>query len=134
MKPQKPLTRNQGLVLKTLEEADGPLSAYAILELLRDEGLRAPLQVYRALEVLNRRGFSHRLESRKAFVACSGGDCHRAGMVAFAICERCGRVFEFSDFVLRQRLEGWAQHQGFQATRSVVEIQGKCAPCARSGQ
>ncbi len=130
MKAPKPLTRNQNLVFKTLREAGGPLSAYAILERLRNDGLRAPLQVYRALEVLTKRGISHRLESLNAFVACSGENCHRPGLAAFAICDKCGRVSEFSDFVLRQRLEDWAQHEGFRASRNVVEIRGQCARCA----
>jgi len=130
MNTNKPLTHNQSLVITALQEADKPLSAYAILELLRDQGFRAPLQVYRALKSLTEKGLAHRLESLNAFVACSGNDCHRTGMIAFAICQCCGQVAEFSDFVLRQRLEDWAQHEGFQATRSVVEIQGKCARCA----
>ena len=46
------LTRNQELVLGTLAHSDAPLSAYDILDRLRDDGLRAPLQVYRALEKL----------------------------------------------------------------------------------
>jgi len=129
MSMYKPLTRNQTLVIAILQKADRPLSAYAILELLRDQGFKAPLQVYRALKVLIKKGLAHRLESLNAFVACSDNDCHRAGMIAFAICDKCGQVSEFSDFVLRQRLEGWAQHEGFRATRSVVEIQGKCARC-----
>lgn len=44
------LTRNQTLVFDVLSKADGPLSAYTILDQLRDDGFRAPLQVYRALE------------------------------------------------------------------------------------
>ena len=46
------LTKNQELVLGALEKAEGPLSAYTILDALRDDGLRAPLQVYRALDKL----------------------------------------------------------------------------------
>src|SRR5690606_36153974 len=46
------LTRNQSLVLGALTRAEGPLSAYTILDKLRDDGFRAPLQVYRALEKL----------------------------------------------------------------------------------
>jgi Fur family zinc uptake transcriptional regulator len=38
------LTRNQELVLSTLEDAAQPLSAYGILDRLREHGLRAPLQ------------------------------------------------------------------------------------------
>jgi len=44
------LTRNQSLVLSVLQSSDQLLSAYRILDRLRDEGFKAPLQVYRALE------------------------------------------------------------------------------------
>ena len=63
------LTRNQGLVLDTLTGSGAPLSAYDILDRLRQEGLRAPLQVYRALDKLVERGLAHRLESLNALVA-----------------------------------------------------------------
>ena len=46
------LTGNSKLVMDLLEVKKGPLSAYMILDELRDAGLRAPLQVYRALEKL----------------------------------------------------------------------------------
>ena len=39
------LTRNQLCVLERLETATGPLSAYTLLDQLRDQGFRAPLQV-----------------------------------------------------------------------------------------
>ena len=35
------LTRNQALVLETLSTSEGPLSAYGILDKLRDAGFRA---------------------------------------------------------------------------------------------
>ena len=47
----EPLTKNQTLVMGALSEAAGPLSAYTILDQLRDHGFRAPQQVYRALEI-----------------------------------------------------------------------------------
>ncbi|MCC2690339.1 MAG: zur, partial [Rhizobiaceae bacterium] len=62
------LTRNQQLVLARLEAASGPVSAYGLLDQLRDDGFRAPLQVYRALEGLIKGGLVHRLESLNAFV------------------------------------------------------------------
>src|ERR1700712_5446313 len=81
------LTRNQELVLGTLAHAAAPLSAYDILDKLRDEGLRAPLQVYRALDKLTERGLAHRLESLNACVCCADAHCHASGCTAFAICE-----------------------------------------------
>ena len=125
------LTRNQGLVLDALNAANGPLSAYDILDRLRGEGLRSPLQVYRALSPLVERGRVHRLESLNSFVACAhghgGGDPHPA--TAFAICEKCGQVEEFSDGAVADRLSAWADRQGFRVGKTTVELRGTCAQC-----
>ncbi|TYR31537.1 transcriptional repressor [Mesorhizobium microcysteis] len=123
------LTRNQTLVLDTLAKADGPLSAYTILDRLRADGFRAPLQVYRALEKLLGFGLVHRLESLNAFVACAHPHCHAHGLIAFAICEDCGQVDEFSDEVVRERLGAWSSQNGFKAEKTTVEIRGHCASC-----
>ena len=127
------LTRNQTLVLDTLNHADAPLSAYDILDRLRAEGLRAPLQVYRALEKLIDQGLAHRLESLNAFVCCAKahghGDEAGATAIGFAICSACGRVDEFADAVVAERLAAWAAAQGFVPDRTVVEMRGKCAAC-----
>jgi Fur family zinc uptake transcriptional regulator len=123
------LTRNQSLVLGALSKADGPLSAYTILDRLRDDGFRAPLQVYRALDKLLGAGLVHRLESLNAFVACAHPHCHRHGMIAFAICNECGQVDEFSDEVVSQRLGGWAVEHGFKSEKTTVELRGQCAAC-----
>jgi Fur family transcriptional regulator, zinc uptake regulator len=124
------LTRNQSLVLDTLSHADGPLSAYTILDRLRDEGFRAPLQVYRALDKLTGMGLVHRLESLNAFVACAHPHCHGGGMIAFAICEKCGQVDEFSDEVVVERLSSWTGEHGFRPQKTTIEIRGTCAHCA----
>lgn len=126
------LTRNQELVLGTLNHSPAPLSAYDILDRLRDEGLRAPLQVYRALDKLVERGLAHRLESLNAFVACADAHCHRKGLIAFAICEGCGKVDEFADAVIEERLGGWAANTGFKVERTTMEIRGRCAECLKA--
>ncbi|MBN9335739.1 MAG: transcriptional repressor [Devosia sp.] len=123
------LTRNQELVLGALTGSASPLSAYDILDKLRGEGLRAPLQVYRALAKLLDRGLAHRLESINAFVACADTRCHRKGLIAFAICESCGKVDEFADEVIEERLGAWAKTGGFKVERTTMEIRGRCADC-----
>lgn len=127
------LTRNQNLVLDALAGADAPLSAYAILDQLRSEGIRAPLQVYRALDKLQELGLCHRLESLSAFVACAqGGHAHAhadGALTAFAICETCGRVEEFADPVVAERLAAWAGETGFSPHHTTVEIRGRCRGC-----
>jgi Fur family transcriptional regulator, zinc uptake regulator len=126
------LTRNQDLVLRTLNGADAPLSAYDILDRLREDGLRAPLQVYRALDRLIEAGLAHRLESLNAFVCCADADCH-SGVAAFAICSKCGRVDEFADAGVGDRLAGWAEGQGFSLERTTIELRGVCSGCRAVG-
>ncbi|MBN9135053.1 MULTISPECIES: Fur family transcriptional regulator [Phyllobacterium] len=125
------LTKNQTLVFNTLSRAEGPLSAYTILDQLRGDGFRAPLQVYRALEKLLDYGMVHRLESINAFVACAHphNHSHNHGMIAFAICEKCGQVSEFSDDIITQRVREWTTQNGFKQTKTTIEIRGVCAAC-----
>lgn len=123
------LTRNQDLVLEVLKAAEAPLSAYAILDQLRAEGLRAPLQVYRALEKLMEFGMAHRLESLNAYVACSHR--HRpGGLAVFAICDDCGDVTEFQDDDIRERLAQRAAAEKFAFEHATVELHGLCRDCS----
>lgn len=128
------LTKNQTIVFEALSKAHAPLSAYALLDQLREQGFRAPLQVYRALDKLQEAGLVHCLESLNAFVACAhkhdDHDAHCHGLVAFAICDTCGQVNEFSDSEIEARLAGWANRSGFRAEKTTVEIRGQCAACA----
>jgi Fur family transcriptional regulator, zinc uptake regulator len=123
------LTRNQTLVLAALNHSQKPLSAYAILDALRSEGLRAPLQVYRALEKLVELGFVHRLESLNAFVACQHIGCDGVDSVAFAICGTCGKVDEVQDGQLSMELKSVSLKTGFALAHSIVELRGTCAAC-----
>lgn len=124
------LTRNQKLVLDALGQAEGPASAYALLDKVREEGLKAPLQVYRALDKLMEYGLVHRLESLNAFVACDHTHGAEHGPVAFAICERCGRVDEFCDHLVTERLAKWSNDKAFSPVKTTIEMRGVCAACA----
>ncbi len=132
------LTKNQTLVFDVLERSDAPMSAYTILDKLRDHGFRAPLQVYRALDKLTEFGMVHRLESLNAFVACAhreseccgAGHGHGHGTVAFAICESCNQVFEFHDHKVDHNLGDWAKSKGFKPSKTTIEIRGLCEKCA----
>lgn len=128
------LTRNQALVLGALSDKVSPISAYGLLDDLRDQGLRNPNQVYRALDKLVEYGLVHRLESLNAFVACAHphehGQRHHHGLIAFAICESCGQAEEFSDAEVEKRLKGWSQDHAFRLSRAIIELRGTCGACA----
>ncbi|MEM1048851.1 MAG: Fur family transcriptional regulator [Pseudomonadota bacterium] len=127
---QTDLTKNQTLVFGALSEADGPLSAYTILDRLRDKGFRAPLQVYRALDKLVEFGLVHRLESLNAFVACRHPQCDSHETIAFTICDRCNQVEEITDPSLAKRLKQLADRSGFILQKSTIELRGTCQGCA----
>lgn len=125
------LTRNQALVLDTLTAAEGPLTAYNILDRLSGDGLRAPLQVYRALDKLVEAGLAHRLESLNAFVACCHSDCDGHATVAFTICGQCGRTEEIRDESLESALSELTSRNRFRARKTTIEIRGDCGDCSR---
>jgi len=125
------LTRNEGLVFGELENASAPLSAYTILDGLRDEGVRAPLQIYRALEKLVALGKVHKLESLNAFIACSHPHCGTHSVSAFGICDKCETVFEIADDGLSATLQNLAKAHSFISNRAVIELRGICASCQK---
>jgi len=137
MTEQTKLTKNQKAVLDTLEESARAMTAYDILDEVRDQGIRAPVQVYRALERLVEVSLVHRIESMNAFVACAHGHVHdsddhnHTGAVAFTICDDCGQVSEIPVPKAAKTLDALAGDSGFVTDRAVVELRGHCAPCQK---
>ena len=129
--PVYDLTKNQSLVMNALSDSDRPMSAYTILDELRDKGFRAPLQVYRALDKLVEFGLVHRLESLNAFVPCQHPLCDgdKKETVLFTICEQCGRVEEFVRDKLLNAVKGFADEIEFSLSNSVIELRGICSSC-----
>ena len=125
------LTKNQHLVMTTLSKAKGPLSAYTILDKLRDHGFRAPLQVYRALNKLLEFGMVHRLESLNAFVACQQKSCEAENKktIFFTICEECGKVEELLSNNVAKEVKILANDINFILKETVVELRGLCFRC-----
>jgi len=123
------LTRNESLVQGVLEAAETPLGAYAILDAVRDSGMRSPPQVYRALDRLQQRGLVHRIERLNAFVACRRNECDGAATI-FAICERCGRASEFADSAFDTFATDFLRRNQFAMELQRAELVGLCESCA----
>ncbi|WP_363346511.1 transcriptional repressor [Methylocystis echinoides] len=125
------LTPARQRALDILIEANRPVGAYEMIDLMADaDGKRpAPVSVYRALAFLLDHGLAHRLESKNAFVVC--GHAHGAEEpVVFMICEGCGEVKEATSPDLARELATLTAEAGFKARTRVVEIAGRCARCA----
>jgi Fur family zinc uptake transcriptional regulator len=105
-----------------------PMSAYAILDRVRNAGISHPPTVYRALNDLMQKGMVHRLQSRSAFVACDHGACD--GKLAFAICRRCDKVVEIPLSDEDQAgLLGLAPDE-ISPEQVTLEIAGLCVVCS----
>ncbi|MFK7793014.1 MAG: transcriptional repressor [Devosiaceae bacterium] len=128
------LSRNNRLVLDRLIASDCPLSAYALLDALRDEGLRAPPQIYRALKWLGERGLVHKLESANAYVACAHASCCGAQACAtshtiFFLCDACGSVEEVNGATIAKEVDDLASSMKFVARATSLEVHGQCVRC-----
>lgn len=121
------------MVLELLCAADKPLSAYELLDRMRDSIRKpAPPTVYRALDFLLEQGLAHKLESLHAFVGCSHPDHPHSSQ--FLICADCGEVSELESEAVMRSLQSAAKTTGFETKRPVIELLGTCAQCARKPQ
>ena len=123
------LTELRELVLRIILEAETPLTAYQILDRLKERRRSAvPPTVYRVLDFLMTQGLVHRIERLNAFVFCHGSGGHDHP-VQFLICRRCGTVAEIEDHTVAEALAHAARKAGFQASLATVELDGTCAKC-----
>ena len=117
------------MVLEILQDSSEPMSAYDVLhELQKVTGKVAPPTVYRTLSSLQNQRAIHRLESLNAYVVCNQNCMHNAPIIS--ICGICGEVKESASDELLANLSDIVQRKGFAAERHVIEVHGKCAPCA----
>jgi Fur family transcriptional regulator, zinc uptake regulator len=115
------------MIADALRDVGRPVSAYELIEELRDQASLAPQTVYRSLDRLIADGQAHRLESINAFVACRHPS--HEGAAVFAICTDCGTVTEFDEPAAVDRLAAWARKTKFAVERMTLELRGRCRTC-----
>jgi Fur family zinc uptake transcriptional regulator len=126
------LTELRRTVLTLILEANGPLTAYQLLDQLKETRPGAvPPTVYRALDFLSENRLIHRLERLNAFIPCSEADHHHHA-AQFLICGRCGTVAEIEDSGVSKALAKAAEKAGFQPSNALVELDGICAACSQA--
>ena len=115
-------------ILDFLKNQNKPLTAYEILEMMREQGIRAATTVYRALDKLSAKGLVHRIESLNAWMVCCGS--HKNKIPVFEICNDCGDVKEHLDQKLTDNIKNLSFKTGFKANNPVLEIHGLCGSCS----
>ena len=123
------LTTQRRAVLELLLASDRPLTAYVILDQLRESGFKpAPPMVYRALDFLMQHGLIHKLESMHAYLGCEHPDHPHESQ--FLVCSECGDVREMERRDVAESLRSAEAAVGFKTDRAVIELLGTCAQCA----
>jgi Fur family transcriptional regulator, zinc uptake regulator len=126
------LTELRRLVLELILEAEGPLTAYQLLDRLKQTRKGAvPPTIYRALDFLLARRLIHKLESLNAFVPCIE-PAHDGHQAQFLICRICGTVTELEDPAIARALTSAAMRYGFHPVSALIEVTGECASCAQA--
>jgi Fur family zinc uptake transcriptional regulator len=121
------LTRLRQQTFSILLQASGPITAYELLDRLRTERSATAAGVYRSLDFLVAHGLVHRLESRKAFVACAHPDHPHVSQ--FLICRRCGTTVEVEDERIASVVGEWSRRLGFKIEAETLEVSGSCSIC-----
>ena len=125
---RRPAPEQDKMIVEALRGVGRPVSAYELIEELRDQASLAPQTVYRSLDRLIAEGQAHRLESLNAFVACRHPS--HEGAVVFAICDDCGTVTEFDEAAAIERLSAWARKAKFAVEQMTLELRGHCRACS----
>ncbi|MDR3346992.1 MAG: transcriptional repressor [Helicobacteraceae bacterium] len=127
---EKKNARMTGLRRKILEiliEADYPLKAYDIIELVGGTRRRiTPSAVYRTLDFLLKHGLAHKINSINAYSLCFAPETKHTPIIF--VCLLCKKAEEINDKTLDEVLRSRLDELGFAISGS-VEIQGACKDC-----
>lgn len=123
------MTPNRQLVLQLLQASGKPLSAYEVLDRLREQGTQwQPPTVYRALDYLVEQGLAHYLQSIQKYVVCPQQGCEQFSQLL--ICVQCGQVQEAPMApALLTLLKAQMAEQHFTLAPQFLELKGVCLPC-----
>jgi Fur family zinc uptake transcriptional regulator len=112
-------------IYRCLLEAEAPLGAYELLDMLDGIGASKPPTVYRGLDWLIDIGLAKKIESTSKYIAKTASD--EMQQLALLLCEKCGHAEPFDAGSIIQSLGAEAESKGFQSHQTVIEIIGRCA-------
>ena len=123
-------TEMRQAVFKALAGFDRPASAYDIAEAVSTaQGRRvAANSVYRILDLFVSSNLAMRVESANAYVANQHPGCLHDCI--FLICDSCGTTTHIDNDSLSGGVRQAAADAGFEASRPVIEVRGKCGDCS----
>ena len=118
---------NKDTIFQFLNKSKKPISAYEILDNLRDKGFKAPISIYRALDTLISEGKVHKINNEKKYVVCNHN--HKNKNFIFATCKNCKAVIEHHSKNLNKLIKLLCQNSKFKPKKSNLTIEGYCSEC-----
>ena len=117
------------LVLRVLQSNVKPLSAYEILEKVKEFGIKSPPIVYRALDTLMKIGKVHKINELNTFIACDCEEDHQHPLSILTICQSCNEVSELHDHIVIDHLAKLKTLNIYLANKAVIELPIMCQNC-----
>lgn len=117
------------LVLKVLRKYKEPMTAYTLLEKLKNNGIRSAPIIYRALDVLIKEGSVHKIKELGAFVACDCAKDHKHALSVLTVCSCCRRVVELHDYKIISQIENLREYGILLSEDAVIELPITCKSC-----
>jgi len=128
-RPSKLSASSPELVLKVLQSNVKPLSAYEILEKVKEFGIKSPPIVYRALDTLMKIGKVHKINELNTFIACDCEEDHQHLLSILTICQSCNEVSELHDHIVIDHLAKLKTLNIYLANKAVIELPIMCQNC-----
>ncbi|WP_392563041.1 zinc uptake transcriptional repressor Zur [Orbus sturtevantii] len=123
------LTNQRKIVLSIMLQAQKAMSAYDLLDLLKQEEPQAkPPTIYRALDFLLEQGFIHKVESSNSYIICPHFS-HPNHLSILFICDNCKQILEKNSHEIENNLLQLATQNRFAVKHSIIEIHGLCPSC-----
>ena len=120
---------NKDTIFQFLNKIKKPISAYEILDNLRDKGFKAPMSIYRALDTLMAEGKVHKINKEKKYVVCNHR--HKDDNLIFSACKKCKVVIEYQSDNINKFITQLCKNNNFKQLGSNIRIEGYCVKCTR---
>jgi len=127
------ITSQRKALIETIEEADGHLDAYTLLERARRRSPDVDLAtVYRTLELLKKQGLIDELDLMHLHGEKHYYEARATRSHIHLACFRCGLIEEFVSPLYEKLTTEVATSRGFQVEVSRFEVGGICRRCSSS--
>jgi Fur family transcriptional regulator, ferric uptake regulator len=127
------LTRQRRAVLDAVAQTSASVSPVQVFDAARERCPELGLTtVYRTLELLSEIGALRRVHGPdhcEAFVPTGSAHGHTV------VCNRCGRVVEFTDCDMQAVVDAAVRQTGYRITEHFLQLSGECPACGgRAGR